>query len=428
MQAARLRQGAALSQAPCAHGLLGLIAISMALGEGTSGAVLALDAHHSHRTTTAPSLPQVRGIAVAVAASWTGDPLAELRKRLSAGLGRPAAYRKDAGSERHQAISVWEEPGLASPSLDELSHAVAGMRKRREQPPPTCATLVSACGRVSGQLTPTLRACLAPPPVHPKARFLPVHRLVTWADRLRNLSPAGGAKGGSTLSQWRACLAAFPACKALLTRLRDEAIPLLACQQLRKTHGLSSHTLAPCEPLRDAIPSQAVRREFAGYLQYPLQTATALGLDHVGLPLSAAPIASLCGVAQPHGVGESQEVHRMALRLPALGGTPPWQEAKQVLAVSVAEQQELTARFTSLTTQRRQGLPNPDALESLGEARAQTHVELIPRAKNRSNDQHTVNRSMGYKTSWGPGWHRQDGHRCPERAVSSGKRERVSAS
>jgi hypothetical protein len=28
-----------------------------------------------------------------------------------------------------------------------------------------------------------------------------VHRLVTWADRLLNLSPAGGAKAGSTLAK-----------------------------------------------------------------------------------------------------------------------------------------------------------------------------------------------------------------------------------
>ena len=83
-------------------------------------------------------------------------------------------------------------------------------------------------------------ACLAPPNVHTKARFMKVHRLVTWADRLLNLSPAGGAKTGSTLAKLRACLDALPSCKALIKRFRDDAVPLLACQKILKTQGLSS--------------------------------------------------------------------------------------------------------------------------------------------------------------------------------------------
>src|SRR5256712_11944241 len=229
-------------------------------------------------------------------------------------------------------------------------------------------------------------ACLAPPTVRPKARFMNVPRLVAWADRLLNLSPAGGAKTGSTLAKLRACLDALPACKALIKRFRDDAIPLLACQKRLKTQGLSHDTLAQCEPLIDAIPSVSVRREFTGYLHYQLQTATTLGLDHVGLPISSDPIESLFGLAKQHGVGEIKDASRMALRLPAFCGVPTREEARQVLDVSVAEQKAITAQFTSLTQQRRKVLPNPAALESLGTDQASLHMELIPSPKNRSND------------------------------------------
>jgi len=256
---------------------------------------------------------------------------------------------------------------------------------------------VSACGRVSGTLTHTLLAGLAPPTVHTQARFLHGHRLVTWADRWLTLSPAGGAKAGSPLAKLRAGLDAFPACTAWITHCRDEAVPLLACQKMRKTRGLSHDTLAPCEPLLDAMPSSAVRRECAGSLQYQLQTATTRGLDQVGRPISSDPIASLFGLATQQGVGESKDAHRIALRLPALCGTPTREEARQVLAVRVAEQQEIPGRFPSLTKQRREGLPNPDALERLGMEQAALHVERIPSAKNRSNYQRIVNRSNGSK-------------------------------
>jgi hypothetical protein len=322
MQSARMLKGSTLSQAPFSNGFIWMIDISIALGSGKIVAVLALDAQHHRLTQAAPSLGQVRCLAVSVAVSWTGDTLADLLKRLIAVMGRPGAYLKDAGSELHKALDVLEAQGLASPAIDDISHAVANMLKRRYHDHPTFSTFVSACGRVSGKLKHTLLACLAPPSVHTQARFMNVHRLVIWADRLLHLWPAGGARVGSTLAKLRACLDALPACKALIKQFRDDAMPLLACQKLLKTQGLSHDTLAQCAPLIDTIPSQAVRREFAGYLQYQLETAKTLGLDQVGLPISSDAIESLFGVAKQHGVGETQDAARIALRLPALCGLP----------------------------------------------------------------------------------------------------------
>ncbi len=418
IQSARRLQGLPLSFAPFSHGLIWMIDVSIALGTGKIVAVLALDAHHHHLSDAAPSLPQVRCLAVSVATSWTGDTLAELLRRLIAVMGRPAAYLKDGASDLHKAIGLLEEQGLASPAIDDISHAVANMLKRRYHNHPQFATFVSACGRVSGKLKHTMLACLAPPTVHTKARFMNVHRLVTWADRLLQLSPAGGAKAGSTLKKLRACFDQLPACKALIRQFRGDAVALLACQKMLKTQGLSHDTLAQCEPLIGTIPSGAVRREFTAYLHYQLQTAATLGLDHVGLPISSDPIESLFGLAKQHGVGEIKDAGRMALRLPAFCGAPTREEARQVLEVSVAQHQAITAPCPSLTQQRREVLPHPDALESLSTDQASIRVELIPGAKNRSNDQEIVNLSNGYQKAQSPKMHRQDDDYLPASAVS----------
>jgi hypothetical protein len=422
MQPVYMLKGSGLSQAPFSNGLIWMIDVSIALGAGKIVAVLALDAQH-HLTETAPGLPQVRCLAVAVAASWTGDTLADLLRRLIAVMGRPAAYLKDAGSDLHKAIDVLDAQGLASPAIDDISHAVANMLKRRYHAHPKFATFVSACGRVSGKLKHTLLACLAPPSVHTKARFMNVHRLVTWADRLLTLSPAGGAKAGSTLAKLRACLDALPSCKALIERFREDAIPLLACQKLLKTQGLSHDTLAQCAPLIDTIPSQAVRREFAGYLQYQLETAKTLGLDQVGLPISSDAIESLFGVAKHHGVGETQDAARIALRLPAFCGLPTREEAEQVLDVSVARQQEVTGPIISLTKQRREVLGHPERLERLSITQGLPRVELIASSKNRSNHQNIVNLSNNYEELYGPQLRNSTGHRLLANAASPGRRE-----
>jgi len=131
MQSARRRKGSALSQAPFAHGFIWMIDSSIALGSGKIVAVLALDAQPHRLTQAAPSWGQVRCLAVSVAVSWTGDTRADLLKRLMAVMGRPAAYRKDAGSELHKAIDGLAAQGLARPSIDARSHAVANRLKRR---------------------------------------------------------------------------------------------------------------------------------------------------------------------------------------------------------------------------------------------------------------------------------------------------------
>jgi hypothetical protein len=402
LESARGRRGLPLSQAPCSNGLIWMIDLSIGLGSGKILAVVALDAHHHHRVNGAPSLHHVHCLAVSVGDSWTGEAIAEVLKRLIAQLGRPAAYLKDGGSELQKAADLLEPQGLASPCIDDISHAAANMLKHYYQPHPAFERFLSACGRISGQLKHTILACLAPPTVRTKARFMHVHRLVSWADRLLTLSPAGGAKAGSVLARLRACMDELPACKGLIKRFRADAQGLLACQEILKTKGLSHDTLAQCKPLICAMPSALVRQEFEAYLEYQLATAKTLGLDQVGLPISSDAIESLFGVAKRHGVGQTQDAARIALRLPALCGAPTREEAEQVLGISVARQHEITGQCTSLTKQRREVLGHGKELESLDQSLDKPHVELLPSPKNWSNNAAIANLSIACENPYGP--------------------------
>ena len=402
IESARGLRGLPLSQAPFSNGLIWMIDLSIGLGSGKIVAILALDAHHHHRVNGAPSLHHVHCIAVSGADSWTGEALAEMLKRLIAQMGRPVAYLKDCGSELQKAADLLEPQGLASPCIDDISHAAANMLKHYYQHHPAFERFLSVCGRVSGQLKQTILACLAPPTVRTKARFMHVHRLFAWADRLLKLSPAGGAKAGSILARLRACMDALPACKDLIKRFRADAQRLLECQEILKTKGLSHDTLAQCQPLICEIPSALVRQEFEAYLEYQLATAKTVGLDQVGLPISSDAIESLFGVAKRHGVGQTQDATRIALRLPALCGAPTREEAEQVLGISVARQHEITGQCTSLTKQRREVLGHGKELESLGQSLGEPHMELLPSPKNRSNHVAIVNLSRACENQYGP--------------------------
>ncbi len=394
--------GRDLPKAPFSNGSIWMIDLSIGLGAGKILAVLALDAHHHQVGQGAPSLHCTRCIGVTVAANWNGESIAAFLKRLIAVMGRPAAYLKDGGGELRKALDDLQEQGLASPCIDDLSHAVASMLRRLYQDHPDFETFLSACGRVSGHLKQTLLACLAPPTVRTKARFMNVHRLFTWADRVLKLSPAGGAKAGSMLAKLRACLDQLPACKTLIKRFRQDAHGLLECQKILKRQGLSHPTRAQCEPFIETMASAALRREFRAYLDFELSTATSLGLDQLGLPISSDAIESLFGVAKRHGIGPVQDVTRMALRLPAWCGLPTREEAQQVLEVTVAAQEVFTAQAPSLTRQRREVFKHPERLESLAQEPEEVNVALLPSAKYRSNGQSMIPISIGYHNEQGP--------------------------
>ena len=402
MPAARLLHGAARDLSPFTNGLRWMIDPSSTLGTGTLRSGLALDAHHDQRAGVAPGLPHVRGSAVAVSPSWTGDRLAALLERGLAVVGRPAASLKDGGSERKKATDVLRERGLGRPVLDALSHAMAHRLKRRYAPHPPCAPLLSACGRGASHLQPTVWACLPPPTVPPQARLMHVHRLVRWAERGLGLLPAGRAKTGSVLAQWRTGLDALPACRPLRCPLRADAGALLACPPRRTTRGLSHDTLPQCEPLLDTMASVRVRQACARPLPQQLETATRLGLDDVGVPSSSAPLASLFGLTKPHGVGPGKDANRMALRIPALCGLPTPEEAPQVLESTVAQQKARTDGGASWTKQRRQLRAKPHALAQLSSGRDQGDVERLPPGKDRSDRSNIISLPNGYKEVQGP--------------------------
>ena len=402
IQSASDLKGSLPIRASHSNGLIWMIDMSIGLGTGKILAVLALDANHHQLRSGAPCLQKTRCIAVAVANTWNGETIADFLLRVIAVMGSPAAYLKDGGSDLKKAHTLLGEQGQTSLAIDDISHMVATILKRHYQDQPAMKTFLSACGKVSSKFKQTILACLAPPKVQTKARFMNIHRLFTWADRLLKISTSERALIRSTLFRLQYSLDKIPECKILIKRFRDDASALLECQKILKNNGLSNKTYQQCEPIIESIPSLVVRREFTSYLRAQLETATTLELTDIGMPISSDAIESLFGLAKQHGTGEIKDANRMALRLPALCGFPSRTEAQQVVEMSVVQQNEFTEKLTSLEKQRREVFSNHACLEKLGLNHANNHVELIPRAKNRSTIQKTSYVSIVYEEHPGP--------------------------
>lgn len=383
--------------------LIFMLDASIGLGSGKILAVLALNAKHHAFNEFAPNLQNAICVAVSVAASWTGETIADFLQKVIAFTGKPASYLKDGGTDLAKAVAILAGRKMASPSIDDISHAIANLLKHEYQNHPMFETFISACGKASKNFKQSILACLAPPKVSTKARFMNLHRLVNWADQLLRHSPKGRAQKDSILSKLRAAFGQMPECKAFISRFLRDAKPLLESQKILKNNGLNQVSYRQCLKLVETIPPRSpVRTGFGNWMDKQMTVAKKLGLDQIGMPISSDSIESLFGVSKQHGCAEIKDANRIALRIPAMCGELTSRQAQLVLDISVKEQREIEAPLASLTKQRRDILPNPGRLDEVVSAGAKKNLELIPGPKKRANNVINLNITDRYKKTTGP--------------------------
>ena len=404
LQNASPPRGSLLAGEQFSNGQIWLIDVSIGLGSGKILAVLALPGRHHEHHSGAPTLHQVSCVAVAVADAWNGETIADFLQKVIARTGRPLAYLKDGGTDLGKATRLLGERGVGSRCLADLSHTVANLLKQCYQDHPLLERFLRCCSHASKRLKQSLLACLAPPKVSTKARFMNLHRLVHWAEQVLQHTPTGRTAAGLVLSKLRTSLHQLPECKAFIEVFQRDAKALLQCQHILKTKGLSQATYRECQAWIEPIPSSSsVRIGFTHWAEEHLQVAAQLGLAHTGLPISSDTIESLFGVAKRQGTAEVKDANRIALRIPALCGVITQDEARRVLAVRVQEQQQLVGALPSLLKQRREVLPHPGALEKIQPpADTKNPVELIPGSKKRSKSLINFDISNSYDKIIGP--------------------------
>jgi len=387
------------------NGSICLIDASIGLGSGKILAVLFLDVQHHMLNQNAPTLKNIHCASVAVAESWTGESIAHYLKQVIAVTGQPCAYLKDGGADLAKAVRLLNEEGHASLCIDDISHVSANILRHKYQNHPMHDIFISACGKVSKKLKQTILACLAPPKVSTKARFMNVHRLLQWADKLLKLSPRGRASKNSLVSKLRASFDLLPECKFFIKSFLCDANALLDCQKILKTTGLNDDTYESCLRIIETLsPKSTVRLEFITWMDKQLNIAASLGLENKGMPVSSDNIETLFGVGKELGTGEIKDANRIALRIPSFCGELTREDATNVLNISVKEEQSVIKSLPSLTKQRRDTLPNPESLKHKTQLEAEKkNLMLIPGSIIRSkNDKNNVI-SIGYRYSLGPG-------------------------
>jgi len=326
-------------------------------------------------------------------------------KQVIAVTGQPCAYLKDGGADLAKAVRLLNEEGHSSLCIDDISHVSANILRHKYHKHPMHDTFISACGKASKKLKQTILACLAPPKVSTKARFMNVHRLLQWADKLLRLSPRGRTSKNSLVSKLRASFDLLPECKSFIKSFLCDANALLDCQKILKTTGLNNDTYESCLQIIETLSSKStVRTEFIAWMDKQLSIAAALGLENKGMTVASDNIETLFGVGKELGTGEIKDANRIALRLPSFCGELTREDAKNVLKISVKDEQSVIKFLPSLTKQRRDTLPDPESLKHKTQFEAEKkNLILIPGSIIQSKNDKKYEISTSYEYAHDPG-------------------------
>lgn len=365
------------------NGAIWIMDTSIALGAGKILTVLELKLNYFEKNRVAPTLEDINCVAISVAKSWTGEKIADFLQQVIHITGKPAAYLKDGGCDLMKAVKLLNERGLSSYSIDDVSHVAANLLKNCYTKHPLYDIFISACGQASKNLKQTVLAFFAPPKVSTKARFMNIHRLVKWAEKVLHHLPQGIVSEDSPVAKLRTALGQLPECKLFIERFLRDAIALLESQKIIKSQGLNFETYQKCKEIVEVIPqSSPVRTGFIVWMEKQLIVAASLGLGSIGLPVSSDNIESLFAIAKTHGIGEIKDADRIALRLAAFCGKLTEDAGKRVMNITVKEQQEIENKLLSLTRQRRTILPNPGALTDNILIEPDCNLSIIPVPKS----------------------------------------------
>lgn len=353
--------------------------LSIAWGRGKILSVLALDLKHYLNNKRAPKLSDFVCLGVSVAASWTGDKIADFLKKIMDTVGgSPSAVLKDGGTDLKRSIKLLKQGGTALVTIDDLSHKIATFFKHEYEKDPALQLFLSVCGKISKNFKQTMLASLAPPKISVSARFMNLHRLVQWAQQLLQHSKPGIAKKDSMLSKLRMNIDQLPACRAFIKKFLSDAIPMLECQKILKSEGLSKITFEKCLKIVNAATiSPSIHNAFTIWGKEHLRAAKELKVLPTGLPISSDALESLFGVGKRLGAGQVKDANRIAARLPAFCGTFTRNDAEKVSKISLAEQKDAFDDQHSLLRQRRRVLSKPGSLETLAQVKKQKNVECI---------------------------------------------------
>jgi len=145
------------------------------------------------RTSTLPpvgeslKLQHLEPLAILPVNKSNGEIVYEQLEELSRQIGVPRAILSDEGSDLMSGINLFCASRPDCSKLSDITHYAARLLKKRLKQNERWQSFCKRASQAKSQTTQTELAFLAPPRQRSKARFMNLHSLLSWAEKLLNI-------------------------------------------------------------------------------------------------------------------------------------------------------------------------------------------------------------------------------------------------
>lgn len=114
--------------------------------------------------------------------SSTKETVCEQLEAATATTGVPRMILDDHGADLHGGVKLFQQQHPETIEVYDVTHKAARLLKRRLERDPRWSEFARQAGQARRLVKQTELACLAPPPIGDKARFMNLDRLVRWGE------------------------------------------------------------------------------------------------------------------------------------------------------------------------------------------------------------------------------------------------------
>jgi hypothetical protein len=271
------------------------------------------------------TLNDVSCVGLEVSQQWNGDSVSEALQRILGNGDGLKIIIKDNGRDLAKGVNLWREQHSAEHVfvVSDLGHEVAnalkeeftGMLKFKE-----ITKTLKHCGT---KIFQSRYACLAPPKLRTKGRFMGICRVARWFDKMRGaMGGPGRVHSASPAAELRRMMGGLASLHYPLDKLLKYSNLTAEIMKILKRKGLNQQSYRETRNLIHELPSKSVTRmRLMKWLNTHLAIQSRLSIGQTPLPVSSDVIESLFGTYKNFLARSSKpEFNHLILAIPAMCG------------------------------------------------------------------------------------------------------------
>ena len=247
---------------------------------------------------SAVTLEDCEVVGLEVDSTWDGERVAEALARTFAVAGQPLAILKDGGTDLARGVRLYSsEKARRIPTLDDIGHVAANALKAMYKEHKGFKKFLSEITPCARAMRQTVIACLTPPKIRTKGRFMSISKLAQWAEKIMPLRGGPGRVEEGTVAHYvRRYLSGIGRHQAFIKSFSKHCLVCRDFIQIAKNQGINRASYQKMKRHLNRLEEGSyLRVTLEQWLSKHMRIHCMLSIEQTPLAVSSDIIESLLG-------------------------------------------------------------------------------------------------------------------------------------